>query len=97
MNKKDAINPSHYKQGEVECIDAIKAAVTNKRPEEAVLVGNVIKYLFRYEKKGGLESIRKAKWYLDNLEKEYISANEVLVYDKKKLKDYMPFEPLPMD
>jgi len=71
MEKRDNINPSHYTQGDIECIDAIKAAVTNKRPEEAVLVGNIIKYLWRYEEKGGLESIRKAKWYLENLEKEY--------------------------
>ncbi len=76
MNKKDNINPSHYTQGDIECIDAIKAAVTNKRPEEAVLVGNIIKYLWRYEEKGGLESIKKAKWYLENLEREHTTKDK---------------------
>tara|TARA_R100001244_G_scaffold124453_1_gene94287 strand:- start:1456 stop:1905 length:450 start_codon:yes stop_codon:yes gene_type:complete len=71
LKELDTINPSHYTNGKVECIDAIKSAVTNKRPEEAVLVGNIIKYLWRYEEKGGIESINKAKWYLDDLIKEH--------------------------
>lgn len=40
---------------------------------EAVCVANVIKYLWRYEEKGGVESVKKAEWYLkkliDNLQK----------------------------
>jgi hypothetical protein len=68
---QDNINPSHYTNGKIECIDAIKSAVTNKRPEEAVLVGNIFKYLWRYEEKGGIESIKKAQWYLENLIKEH--------------------------
>ena len=63
----DSINPSHYKQGEVECIQAIKSATINKQGLEAFCVGNVIKYLWRYENKGGLQDIEKAKWYLDKL------------------------------
>ena len=65
--KMDSINPSHYKQGEIECIQAIKSATTNKQGLEAFCVGNVIKYLWRYESKGGLQDIEKAKWYLDRL------------------------------
>ena len=64
---KDNINPSHYKQGKVECIDAIESATTNKTGIEAFYVGNIIKYLWRYESKNGLEDIKKAKWYLDKL------------------------------
>ena len=63
----DSINPSHYKQVEVECIQAIKSATINKQGLEAFCVGNVIKYLWRYENKGGLQDIEKAKWYLDRL------------------------------
>jgi hypothetical protein len=29
--------------------------------------GNVMKYLWRHRYKGGVESLKKAKWYLDNL------------------------------
>lgn len=63
----DAINPSHYKQGKVECIDALESATVNKTGLEAVCVANVIKYLWRYEAKNGLEDIRKAQWYLAKL------------------------------
>ena len=63
----DAINPSHYKQGKVECIDAIESATVNKTGLEAVCVANVIKYLWRYEAKNGLEDVRKAQWYLAKL------------------------------
>lgn len=65
--EKDNINPSHYKQGEIECIQAIKSATINKQGLEAFCIGNVIKYLWRYESKGGLQDIEKAKWYLDRL------------------------------
>lgn len=63
----DQTNPDHYKAGKVECWDAIEAAVVNKEPFEAVLVGNILKYLWRYESKGGLTDIEKAKVYLNKL------------------------------
>lgn len=64
----DVVNhPSHYTQGGIECIDAIKAATVGKTGIDAVCVANVIKYLWRYEEKGGLESVRKARWYLERL------------------------------
>jgi hypothetical protein len=64
----DKVNhPAHYTQGSVECIDALAAATVGKRGIEAVCVANVIKYLWRYEAKGGLEDVRKAKWYLERL------------------------------
>ncbi len=62
--------PAHYNQSGIECIDAIAAAVKGKSGIEAVLVGNVIKYLWRYELKGGLESLLKAQWYLEKLIQE---------------------------
>jgi hypothetical protein len=62
----DPINPSHYTQGSVECIEAIEASMT---PEafKGFLKGNCIKYLFRYEKKNGLEDLEKCNWYLNHL------------------------------
>lgn len=63
----DAINPSHYKQGKVECIDAIESATVHKTGLEAFCVGNVIKYIWRYEAKNGLEDCKKARYYLDKL------------------------------
>lgn len=60
----DPINrPSHYTQGAIECIDAIRAALT---PEEfrGFCKGNILKYTWRERHKGGDESLRKAEWYL---------------------------------
>ena len=64
----DPVNPSHYKQGGIECIEAIKAALCEGFPD--YLRGNVMKYLWRYKEKGGVEDLRKSAWYLDRLFKE---------------------------
>lgn len=63
----DKINPNHYRQGKVECIDAIESATINKKGIEAVCTANAIKYLWRYESKNGIEDVQKAKWYIDKL------------------------------
>ena len=64
----DVVNhPPHYTQGGIECIDAIKAATVGKTGIEAVCVANVVKYLWRYEEKNGLEDVKKARWYLKRL------------------------------
>ena len=63
-------NPEHYTQGDVECVDAIQAALTH---EEFVgyCKGNLIKYTWRERHKDGRESLEKANWYLTKLLKEY--------------------------
>ena len=71
--RDDNVNhPSHYTQGSIECIEALEAATVNKQGIEAICVANIIKYLWRYESKNGLEDVKKAQWYLqklvDNLE-----------------------------
>ena len=67
----DNVNhPSHYTAGKVECIDAIEAAVEGLAGEEAVLTGQVIKYIWRWKKKNGLEDLKKAGWYLSRLTKK---------------------------
>ena len=75
MSDERVNHPAHYTQGGVECIDAIRAATVNKSPFEAVCVSNVIKYLWRYEDKGGLEDIEKAAWYLQRLRKELVDKS----------------------
>jgi hypothetical protein len=59
----DMVNePPHYKAGEIECIDAIRAALTDDE-FRGYCKGNMIKYQWRERLKGGLESIKKAMWY----------------------------------
>tara|TARA_R100000084_G_scaffold107855_2_gene68986 strand:- start:3437 stop:3799 length:363 start_codon:yes stop_codon:yes gene_type:complete len=63
----DTVNhPSHYTDGTIECIEAIEAQLT---PEEykGYLKGNVAKYVWREKHKGGIESLKKAQWYLNRL------------------------------
>lgn len=62
----DAINPQHYRKGAVECIDAIRSALTAEQ-YIGYLRGNLIKYSWRYQDKGGVTDLRKANWYLSRL------------------------------
>jgi hypothetical protein len=65
---KDSVNhPSHYTQGAIECIDAIKEATKGLLGIEAVCTANIIKYVWRWKFKNGVEDLRKARWYLDRL------------------------------
>ena len=66
---KDNINPSHYKNGEVEAIEAIEALTQNDMGIKCVQKANLIKYLWRYESKNGLEDVKKAKWYFNHVPK----------------------------
>lgn len=63
----DPVNaPSHYRQGGIECIDAIRAALT---PVEyrGYLKGTALAYLWRERHKNGHEDCRKAGWYVERL------------------------------
>ena len=63
----DVVNhPPHYTQGDIECIDAIKAALGEEQ-YEGYLRGACIKYLWRYKMKSGVESLKKSEWYLKRL------------------------------
>jgi hypothetical protein len=67
MSDVDLVNqPPHYRQGEIECIDAIEAALT---PEEfrGYCKGNALKYIWRERHKGQHSSLAKAAWYLARL------------------------------
>lgn len=87
----DNVNhPQHYTQGGIECIDALKAATVGKTGIEAVCVANVIKYLWRYEEKNGLEDIRKAQWYLERLIKEYTNDLEQKQQECLNNNDFTP-------
>jgi len=71
---KDNVNhPSHYTQGAIECIDAIKEATKGLFGIEAVCTGNIIKYVWRWKFKNGVEDLYKADWYLQRLINEVTS------------------------
>ena len=57
------LHPSHYCRNGHECIDIIRAVLTDEE-FRGYCKGNCIKYIFRCEDKGGEEDIRKAIQYL---------------------------------
>lgn len=64
----DNVNhPPHYKQGDIECIDAIRAALTDEE-WRGYCKGNVMKYLWRSQHKGAkIQDEKKAQWYLNRM------------------------------
>ena len=63
--KKDNVDhPSHYNQGNIECIDAMVAAF-GKQAVANFCLCNAFKYCWRAEHKNGLEDTNKAIWYLN--------------------------------
>lgn len=74
---EDIINhPSHYKsETGLEVIDVIKAFTVDLKGIEAVDTGNIIKYICRWNKKNGVQDLKKAMWYLQHLI-DYVDKNE---------------------
>ena len=65
--KKDMVNsPDHYNKHGVECIQAIRATLTDQE-FRGYCKGNVLKYTWRERYKNGFEDLRKAMWYLERL------------------------------
>ena len=64
--KDDMVNhPPHYNKAGIETIDAIQAMTGDGF--EFYLQGNIMKYLWRYRYKNGVEDLKKAEWYLTKL------------------------------
>lgn len=63
----DFVNhPPHYRQGDIECIDAIKAALGDGY--KYYLQGSIIKYIWRFEhKENAVQDLQKSSWYLNKL------------------------------
>lgn len=69
-------HPDHYTWKGVECKDVIETMVTGLSGIEAYYMGNIIKYLYRYPKKGTLETdLAKAAQYMTFLN-EYFEKKE---------------------
>ena len=64
----DVVNsPPHYKTGGIEAIEGIEASM-GPEAYAGYLKGNIMKYMWRYERKGKpVEDLKKARWYLGRL------------------------------
>lgn len=67
--KNDLIHhPDHYTWKGVECKTVIQLMTVGLMGVEAYYIGNIVKYLYRYPKKGTLlQDLRKAREYIDML------------------------------
>ncbi len=63
-NNDNVNNPSHYTAGGIETLDYIKAKV---KDYPSYAAGNILKYVSRYEHKNGVEDLKKAQFYLNDL------------------------------
>ena len=72
FNNTDKINnPSHYKgKFGLEAIEVVKNFVFGLEGVEGFYWGNTIKYLLRFQKKNGIEDLKKAEFYLKRLIEE---------------------------
>lgn len=67
-------HPDHYTQTGMECIEAIKGMLGVTGFQD-YMRGNIIKYLWRYRDKNGIEDLEKASVYLERLISE-VRENE---------------------
>jgi len=64
-NGGDAVHhPSHYADKKIEVIDYIRDTLSTEGFTDYCL-GNVMKYVSRWRKKGGSEDLKKAQVYLE--------------------------------
>lgn len=95
----DPVNhPNHYQtKSGLETIQVIEAFTEGLEGIYAVDTANVIKYICRWKKKNGLQDLKKAQWYLNNLidhvesnleEEDYTIPTETWEETQSKQKTY---------
>ena len=67
MSNDKVNHPNHYNAGDIECIEALKAATVGLGGIESFCTANSIKYLWRWKYKNGVEDLNKAIWYIEYL------------------------------
>ena len=84
------VNPKHYKSDKgLECIDCIEGVVQDLVGVEATDTGNIMKYLWRWKNKDGVNDLKKAQWYINHLiahvenDTEKLKTMEEILIDKQ--------------
>lgn len=60
-------HPEHYQSGKIETIDVIEEFTKDLKGIEASDTANIIKYACRWNRKNGVEDLRKLVWYANHL------------------------------
>ena len=78
-------HPDHYTWKGVECKDVIEIMTRGLPGAEAYYVGNAIKYLYRYPRKGATEEdLAKAEEYIHLLREYYKNSKDVKYFKNRK-------------
>lgn len=68
---KSIDHPSHYNTGKFECIEVMEEVLGTEAVKHFCIC-NAFKYLYRCQRKNGIEDVSKADWYL----KRYIELSK---------------------
>ena len=84
--KDNVVSPNHYTSGKgFEVFDVQEAFIYELKGMAASYWCNIVKYILRFQRKNGVEDLKKARYYLDKLIEEE-SNNEqtrISTNDKK--------------
>ena len=83
--EKDKINPDHYHPHGIishEPIETMKYMMSTDA-YRGYLVGNILKYVCRYDKKNGVEDLEKAKKYIEFLEADIQGFSPMYAQNKE--------------
>ena len=76
-NNDNIISPNHYASDKgFEVFDVQEAFIHELKGMSASYWCNIVKYILRFQKKNGVEDLKKAKYYLEKLIEEEGSDNE---------------------
>lgn len=88
MDHNNVNHPKHYQtKAGIEAIDVMKAFTEHLSGVEAVDTAQILKYICRWKQKNGLEDLKKAKYYLEDLIKEVEVSTDDDVYAPFELRD----------
>ena len=70
-NNDNIIRPNHYASGKgFEVFDVQEAFIHELKGMAASYWCNIVKYILRFQRKNGVEDLKKAKYYLEKLIEE---------------------------
>ena len=70
-NNDNIISPNHYTSGKgFEVFDVQEAFIHELKGMSASYWCNIVKYILRFQRKNGVEDLKKAKYYLEKLIEE---------------------------
>ena len=76
-SENNIISPNHYASDKgFEVFDVQEAFIHELKGMAASYWCNIVKYILRFQKKNGVEDLKKAKYYLEKLIEEEVSGNE---------------------